>query len=171
MATRTKRTTDIPVTPLVAWEKPAKSLHLHVPHKRRRFRGPGSVSITSAGYARCRLFWSAPIRDDADLGVVVALGPYEERAFYNCEVVLLNATGVIVSRCRLPDNPKHGWRWHRARFIKTRGRGLRCSLKGCSTTRTTTTNPRKERCYEHATPAEGPDAQEDETDNYQPVRR
>jgi hypothetical protein len=85
MATRTKPTTDIPVTPLVAWEKPAKSLHLHVPHKRRRFRDPGSVSITSAGYARCRLFWSAPIRDDADLGVVVALGPYESGPSINAK--------------------------------------------------------------------------------------
>jgi hypothetical protein len=123
MATRTKRRTDVPVVPLVKWEKPAKSLHLHIPHKRRHFRGPGSVPITSAGYIRCRLFWSAPIRDDADLGVVVALGQYE-RTSYDVEVVVLNVAGVIVSRCDLPDDPDRDWWWHRARFIETAKAGL-----------------------------------------------
>jgi hypothetical protein len=109
--------------PLVAWEKPARSQHLHIPRKRRHFRGPGFVPITSAGYPRCQLLWSEPIRGDVDMGAVVALGRYE-RTTYAVEVLVLDVASVILSRCDLPNDPDRDWWWHRARFVETARAGL-----------------------------------------------
>jgi hypothetical protein len=123
MKTKQPKRNDGPVVPFSAWETPKAPKHLHIPVKRRRFRGPGFVPITSAGYPRCHLLWCELINGDNIYGgVVAALRTCD--LYYRGEVVVLDAAGVILSRCRLDDDFDRDWHWHRARFIETAKAGL-----------------------------------------------
>src|SRR5437016_14285936 len=96
-----RRMTDVPVFPLATWSTPSTKARIHVSPKRRNYRGAATVPITSPGYPRCGLVWSAPVNG----GVVVALGPAEggRAQWYSGQVVVLNAAGVIIRDLRVDD--------------------------------------------------------------------
>jgi hypothetical protein len=130
-ATRTKRTTDVPIVPLTRWKLQNAPRCIRISRKLRHFRGtrPVALAVPDHGWdyraGRGRLLWSAPIRGDKDCGVVVAFETWMDRFFYGGEVAALGPAGEVLGYCVLStDREYHNLRWHHARLIETAKAGL-----------------------------------------------